>query len=128
MGMNSITYEKPADAPDVAFMTVDPQNSGTSGGEETIVGNVYFQWDIKDDINKGGFTNTGWWGTDLEYGPTAGLDPNMLFETVANGGNLNSYFSAWQQHLHSLDSFDQSTEIYNFQTKLVEAGGRNCML
>ena len=54
MGTNTITYQKTSDTPDVAFYSVPAANSGNSGDEEVIVGNVHFSWESAE----GGFTNT----------------------------------------------------------------------
>lgn len=110
MGMNSITYEKSANAPDVAFMTVDPQNSGTSGSDITIVGNVHFLWESA----AGGFTNSGFWG--------AGEGPMTQWTTDAEvtaylsnpGANLNQAFSAWQAKIDGMPIGDQFAEVGAF--------------
>ena len=118
MGMNSITYEKSANAPDVAFMTVDPQNSGTSGSDITIVGNVHFLWESAT----GGFTNSGFWGGG--YGPMTQwtTDAEVTAYLSNPGANLNQAFSAWQAKIDGMPIGDQFAEVGAFCAHLSTLG------
>lgn len=130
MGTNTITYQKTSDTPDVAFFSVPAANSGNSGDEEVIVGNVHFSWESAD----GGFTNTGWWGTEVQNGPTRignfTNDSDVTQHLKQPGATLTEAFRAWQIYINGLDVWEQNGVVDDFCQALLEAGngnGENCM-
>ena len=130
METNTITYQKTSDTPDVAFFSVPAANSGNSGDGEVIVGDVHFGWESAE----GGFTNTGWWGTEVPNGPTSigGFTSDDAVTTYLqqSGNTLTPAFKAWQNYINGLDVWDQSGVVDDFCQALLTAGngnGRNCM-
>ena len=130
MGTNTITYQKTSDTPDVAFYSVPAANSGNSGDEEVIVGNVHFSWESAE----GGFTNTGWWGTEVLNGPTRignfTNDDDVTQHLKQPGATLTEAFRAWQIYINGLDVWEQNGVVDDFCQAPLLAGngnGRNCM-
>ncbi len=87
------SYESPA------LFAADPTQEPASGGDGHIaVGGIYFHWDTAE----GGFTNTGWWGSELDYGPTEGfLSDEAVTEHLKSGKNLDIFFQQWQEQIDS---------------------------
>lgn len=130
MGFNSITYQKNSDTPDVAFYSVPASNPGNSGEGIVTVGNVHYNWNSAE----GGFTDTGWWGTEVLNGPThvGGFDTDdAVAEFLSNpANNLNSAFQAWQNYIDSRPVWEQAGIIDAFNQALLVAkngNGKNCM-
>lgn len=130
MGFNSITYQKNSDTPDVAFYSVPASNPGDSGGGIVIVGSVHYGWNSAE----GGFTDTGWWGTAVENGPTymGGFrsDDEVAGFLSYPANNLNSAFQEWQNYIDRQPVWEQAGIIDDFNRALLVAGngnGRNCM-
>lgn len=132
MPINEISYEKP----NVAFFSVDTQNSNNSGGSgETIVGNTYFEWERPDGLGAaGGFTGTNWWGTNIANGPTAigGFvsDEAVTAHLMDPGKDLSAAFSAWQTYIDSEKETDPSAPyriVLAFMDALTAKNGAGCM-
>ena len=127
MGSNSITYQKNSDTPDVAFYSVPASNPGDSGGGTVIVGNIHYIWNTA----AGGFTDTGWWGTSVENGPTRKggfATDNQVELHISGGGNLDDAFAAWQAYINGLPVLDQSGVIDDFNNALDKKGGSGCAI
>lgn len=126
MGTNTITYQKTSDTPDVAFFSVPAANSGNSGDGQVIVGNIHYTWNSAE----GGFTDSRWWGTEVEFGPTRlgdfTSDEDVTRHLQQPGANLNAAFQAWQNYIDSQPVLEQSGIIDAFNDALVRAGGGSC--
>lgn len=106
---SSESYESPA------LFAADPTQEPASGGNGQVhVGNIYFHWDTAE----GGFTNTGWWGSELNYGPTSEfLSDKAVIEYLQGGNNLDKYFQRWQEQINSSGA-DGRQEALNFYAEL----------
>ena len=110
---SSESYESPA------LFAADPTQEPASGGNgHIVVGGIYFHWDSAT----GGFSNTGWWGADLNYGPTHsfGTDQAVINYLSFPGNDLDSYFKQWQQEI-DLQGEDGKDQALQFHTELVKA-------
>lgn len=103
------SYESPA------LFAADPTQEPASGGEgHIIVGGIYFHWDTAE----GGFTNTEWWGSELNYGPTEGFPSDKaVTEHLKSGNNLDIFFQQWQEKIDSSGA-DGRQEALNFYGEL----------
>lgn len=110
---SSESYESPA------LFAADPTQEPASGGNgHIVVGGIYFHWDSAT----GGFSNTGWWGADLNYGPTYsfGTDQAVIDYLSFPGNDLDSYFKQWQQEI-DFQGEDGKNQALRFHTELVKA-------
>ncbi len=95
-----------------------------SGG--TIVGNVYYEWNIDS-----GFLGNGWY-TNIKNGPTAIFttinfdDPQAVTDYINEKGNLNEVFANWGEYLKSLPFDDADAAATEFKDA-VAAAGNNCV-
>lgn len=134
MGRDKIRYEVPQENPDVGFYTVSPQNRNGSNYEQTVVGEVYFDWDYPSPTGEGGgFTNTGWWGIDgINYGPTHAYGfetEDAVKEYAENNRNLNLVFAAWQAKIDSMSTTAGMQEVLDFANNLKSrANYNNCVI
>lgn len=129
MGTNRIEIEVPLDSSNYsapAMYTAGTYSGGTSG--QTYVEGWYFSWETAD----GGFTNTGWWATDILQGPTViGGHFTTDAEVTAHieaGGDLNEAFANWQDYLNTLGA-GALAAFNSFTTALankLEGQGGNC--
>lgn len=126
MGTNRIEIEVSLDSSNYsapAMYTAGTFSGGTSG--QTYVKGWYFSWETAD----GGFTNTGWWATEISDGPT-GRDERFENDSdvtafLLEGGNLDATFANWQTYLNELG--DQALVAFNsFTNALLAEGGGGC--
>lgn len=134
MGREKIRYEVPQENPDVGFYTVSPQNRNGSNYEQTVVGDIYFNWDYPSSTGEGGgFTNTGWWGIDdISYGPTRAYGfatESDVKDYAVHNGNLNAAFQAWQTKIDSMSKTAGMQEVLDFANNLKSrANYNNCVI
>ena len=128
MGTNRIEIEVPLDSSNYsapAMYTAGTYSGGTSG--QTYVEGWYFSWETAD----GGFTNTGWWATEITQGPTAVggfASDDEVTAHIEGGGDLNGAFASWQDYLNTL-GLGALAAFNSFTTVLaskMESLGANC--
>lgn len=74
--------------------------SGGSGDHNIVVQGTRFFWVYDPNSPEtSGFTGGGKWYCGVANTPLEDATEDVVLEQIRNGGNLNTYFEAWQQRV-----------------------------